>query len=158
MKMRLLLTLAGLAIGFALPTFAQEKGVLGTWTLVTETAYQGGKRTEPLGPNPLGSVMFDRGGQFMLMIARPGLPTFVANKRDAGTPEENKAVLEGSLAFFGTYSVSEADQVLTLHLEASTFPNWSGTGQKRSITLTGDEMKWTNRTPAISAEVVELVL
>ena len=122
MKMRLLLTLAGLAIGFALPTFAQEKGVLGTWTLVTETAYQGGKRTEPLGPNPLGSVMFDRGGHFMLMIARPGLPAFAANKRDAGTPEENKAVLEGSLAFFGTYSVSEADQVLTLHVEVSTFP------------------------------------
>ena len=56
MKMRLLPTLAGLAIGFAVPTFAQEKGVLGTWTLVTETAHQGGKTTEPLGPNPLGPL------------------------------------------------------------------------------------------------------
>lgn len=43
----------------------------------------------------------------MLLIARPGLPNFAASKRDAGTPEENKAVLAGLLAFIGTYSVSE---------------------------------------------------
>ena len=131
--------------------------VVGTWMLVSETAHQGDKTTEPLGPNPLGSVMFDRGGRFMLLIARPGLPKFTANKRDAGTPEENKAVLAGLLAFIGTYSVSEADHVLTLHVEASTFPNWIGADQKRSFTLAGDEMKWTNRTPAIGAEVVEVV-
>jgi hypothetical protein len=136
---------------------AVQGGVVGTWTLVSETAHQGGKTTEPLGPSPLGSIIFDRGGRVILMIARPGLPMFAANKRDAGTPEENKAVLAGSLAFFGTYSVSEADQVMTLHIEASTFPNWIGTNQKRSFTLAGDEMKWTNRTPAIGAEVVELV-
>ena len=125
--------------------------------LVSETAHHGGKTTEPLGPHPLGCVMFDRGGRFMLLIARPGLPKFAANKRDAGTPEENKAVLAGLLAFFGTYSVSEADQVITLHPEASTFPNWIGADQKRSFTLAGDEMKWANRTPAIGAEVVEVV-
>jgi hypothetical protein len=141
---------------------AQPKGgtgdqFVGTWTLVSETAHQGDKTTEPLGPHPLGSIMFDRGGRFMLLIARPGLPKFAANKRDAGTPEENKAVLASLLAFIGTYSASEADQVLTLHVEASTFPNWIGADQKRSFTLTGDQMKWTNRTPAIGAEVVEVV-
>ncbi|SRR6266508_1500917 len=136
---------------------AVQGGVVGTWTLVSETAHQGDKTTEPLGHNPLGSIIFDRGGRFILMIARPGLPKFAANKRDAGTPEENKAVLAGSLAFFGTYSVSEADEAITLLVEASTFPNWIGTNQKRSFTLAGDEMKWTNRTPAIGAEVVEVV-
>jgi hypothetical protein len=155
--MCLVVPLIGLAIGLAVPSIAQEKGVAGTWTLVSETAYQGGKTTEPLGSHPLGSLMFDRGGRFMLMIARPGLPKFAANKRDAGTPDENKAVLGGSLAFFGTYSVSEPDQAITLHVEASTFPNWNGTDQKRSFMLTGDELKWTSRTPAIGAEVVELV-
>jgi hypothetical protein len=134
-----------------------QGGVVGTWMLVSETAHQGDKTTEPLGPNPVGSIMFDRGRRFMLLIARPGLPKFAANKRDAGTPEENKAVLAGMLAFIGTYSVSDADQVLTLHVEASTFPNWIGADQKRSLTLTGDEMKWTNRSPAIGAEVVEVV-
>lgn len=136
---------------------AAPGGVVGTWTLVSETAHKSGKTTEPLGAHPLGSIMFDSGGRFMLLISRPGLPKFAANKRDAGTPKENKAVLAGLLAFIGTYSVSEADQVITLHVEASTFPNWIGADQKRSFTLTGDEMKWTNRTPAIGAEVVEVV-
>ena len=133
------------------------ESVVGTWTLVSEVAHQGEKTTLPLGPNPLGSIMLDPGGRFILMIARPNLPKFAANKRDAGTPEENKAVLAGSLAFFGTYSVNEADHVLTLHPEASTFPNWVGADQKRYTAVAGDEMKWTNRTPAIGAEVVELV-
>ena len=158
-------TLPALVVGamFAAAGFAgarQPPGqgrFVGTWMLVSETAHQGDKTSEPLGPNPLGSIMFDQGGRFMLLIARPGLPKFDANKRDAGTPEENKAVLAGLLAFIGTYTVSEADQVLTLHVEASTFPNWVGTDQKRSFTFVGDEMKWTNRTPAIGAEVVEVV-
>ncbi len=133
------------------------RAVVGTWLLVSEVAHQGEKTTQPLGPNPLGSIMLDRGGRFIIMIARPDLPRFAANKRDAGTAEENKAVLAGALAFFGTYSVNEADRILVLHPEASTFPNWVGADQKRYITLTADEMKWTNRTPAIGAEVVELV-
>jgi hypothetical protein len=66
-------------------------------------------------------------------------------------------VLAGSLAFFGTYSINEADSVLTLHPEASTFPNWVGADQKRYCTVVVDEMKWTNRSPAIGAEFVELV-
>jgi len=131
--------------------------LVGTWTLVSETAHQGDKTTQPLGPNPLGMMMFDHGGRFMLLISRPGLPKFAAGKRDAGTPEENKAVLAGLLAFYGTYSVNEADQVLILHPEASTFPNWIGSDQKRYLKLAGDQQIWTNRTPAIGAEVVEVV-
>ncbi len=129
--------------------------VVGTWTLVSETAHQGDKTTQPLGPNPLGSMMLDKGGHFMLLISRRDLPKFAAGKRDSGTPEENKAVLSGLLAFVGTYTVNEG--VLTLHPEASTFPNWIGSDQKRYFSIAGDEMKWTNRTPAIGAEVVEVV-
>lgn len=134
-----------------------QGSVVGTWLLVSEVAHQGEKTTLPLGANPVGSIMLDRSGRFILLIARPDLPKFAANKRDAGTPEENKAVLAGLLAFSGTYSVNEADHMLILRPEASTFPNWVGADQKRYTTFEGDEMKWTNRTPAIGAEVVEVV-
>jgi Lipocalin-like domain len=63
-----------------------QGAVVGTWALVSEVAHQGEKTTLPLGPNPLGSIMLDGGGRFILMIARPDLPKFAANKRDAGTP------------------------------------------------------------------------
>ena len=63
--------------------------------------------------------------------------------------------MKGSIATYGTYSV--ADKTFTLKIEASTFPNWNGAEQTRTITVTGDEMKWSN--PAGSGGgVVELVL
>jgi hypothetical protein len=139
------------------PTGATAANLIGTWTLVSETAHQGDKTTQPLGPNPLGMMMFDRGGRFMMFIARPGLPKFAAGRRDAGSPEENKAVLAGLLAFFGSYSVNDTDQALILHPEASTFPNWDGADQKRFLKLVDDRQIWTNRTPAIGAEVIEVV-
>lgn len=134
-----------------------KEQVVGTWTLVSEVAHQGDKTSLPLGPNPQGAMMFDRSGHFIMIIARPDLPRFAANKRDAGTPEENKAVLSGLLGFFGTYTTDEAGRVLLLRPEAGTFPNWNGADQKRYCVMTSDEMKWTNRTPAVAGEYVEVV-
>ena len=56
-----------------------------------------------------------------------------------GTPEENKAVVQGTNAHFGTYAV-EGDK-LVLRIEAATFPNSTGAEQRRPFTLTGDELK-----------------
>jgi hypothetical protein len=36
---------------------------------------------------------------------------------------------------------ARSDHTLNFHIERCTFPNWDGTGQKRSVTITGDEMK-----------------
>src|SRR5262245_64984315 len=83
------------------------------------------------------------------------VPKFASNNRTTGTPEENAAVVKGSIATYGTYSV--ADKNFTLKIEHSTFPNWVGATQPRTITVTGDELKWSN--PAGSGGgVVELVL
>ena len=58
-----------------------------------------------------------------------------------GTPIENKATVDGSLAFFGDYSLTGT--VLNLHIECSTFPNWIGADQKRTnVVVTGDELKY----------------
>jgi Lipocalin-like domain len=83
-----------------------------------------------------------------MIITRSDLPKFASNNRHAGTPEENKAVVEGSIAYFGMYSVSETDDTCAIHIESSTFPNWIGTNQKRSFTISGEELKWT--TPTVS--------
>ena len=79
-----------------------------------------------------------------LLVLGDARPKFASNNRLEGTPEENTAAVRGSIAYFGTYSVSEADHTLDFHIEKSTFPNWDGATQKRSVTVTGDEMKYTN--------------
>ena len=70
--------------------------------------------------------------------------------------EENKAVVQGSIAHFGRYVVNEADKTLVFQIETSTFPNWNGVEQKRPFTLTEDELKWT--TAASSGGTAEVVL
>ena len=66
-----------------------------------------------------------------------------------GTPEENKAVVVGSISLFGTYTVDEAAKTIIYKVESSTFPNWDGHELKRTITsLTDDELKYIN--PAVS--------
>ncbi len=64
--------------------------------------------------------------------------------------EEAKAVVAGSIAYFGTYSIDETDKVVIPKVEGSTYANLIGTDQKRIITsLTTDELRFTNpRTPA----------
>jgi hypothetical protein len=48
--------------------------------------------------------MFDANGRFSLIIMRGDLPKYASNKRVDGTPDEYKATVTGSLAYFGTYT------------------------------------------------------
>ena len=142
MKLRLLLAL--LVTGFAVPALqavAQSaKELVGTWMLVSITLEQNGKKTDFYGPNPQGQVTYAPNGRVSLIIARSDLPQFASKNRKAGTPEENKAVVQGSIAYFGSYSVNEADKTITFHIESCSFPNWNGIDRKVSFDISGDEL------------------
>jgi len=79
----------------------------------------------------------------VLVIARADLPKVASNNRTTATPEENKAIVQGSGVHFGTVSVNAADKTITFKIETSLFPNWNGTEQKRPFTVTGDELQYT---------------
>ena len=160
--MRYFTHFAAFAVAWLLGTVASAQqqptaqDVIGTWKLTSEKVQRGGETTEPLGSDPAGLMMLDRSGHVMMTISRRDLPKFAANRRDAGTAEENKGVLSGLLAYFGTYTV-DPEGVLTYRIEDSTFPNWIGTDQKRHFKLSGNEMTWTNYAPAISGETAVLI-
>ena len=63
---------------------------------------------------------------------------------------ERSCNVQGSIAIFGTYSVSETDKTLTIHIEDCTFANWKGTDQKRPFNISGDELNITNPTSSTS--------
>ena len=130
---------------------AVGQGILGAWTLVSvEGVRDDGTKSEPFGPKPKGIIIFSPGGYFSLFQSRADVPKIAANDREKATPEEAKAVIAGAIAYYGTYSVNEADKALSVRLQASTYANLVGGEQKRFITsLTTDELKFTNpRTPA----------
>ena len=125
------------------------KDLAGTWTFLSAVTEQGGTKTEPFGPNPKGIMTVDANGRYVIAIMRAGLPKVASNNRTTGTPEENKAIVGGSIAHFGTLSVNEADKAIIFKIEAATFSNWDGTEQKWPFTITGDALQFT--VPAASA-------
>jgi hypothetical protein len=143
-----LMTALGLALVPA-TSGAQQKSlkeqVVGTWMLISIiSSATDGTKSELFGPNPKGLFIFESNGRFSQIAMRSDLPKFGTNNRATGTAEENKAVVQGSIAYFGTYSVDEADKSLTMQLEGATFPNAAGTAQKRALSMSGDELTFFN--------------
>jgi hypothetical protein len=128
---------------FNASAFAQS-ALAGTWTLVSIKA----GASEPYGPAPRGRLFLEPNGQFAVTIVREGLAKIASDNRTTGTDAENKAVVQGSLAYFGTYSVNDKDQSIDMNIAASTYPNFDGQKQARRYVLAGDELTITN--PAAS--------
>jgi hypothetical protein len=136
---------------------AQQKTLteqlVGTWTLASSDQVRpDGSKLKQLGANPKGINVFDANGRFFLMIVSPGFlviasadnTKIVSYNPSKMNSEEIGGLAVESIAYYGTYTVNEAERVAILHLDASTFPNQIGTDQKRTITsLTADELKYS---------------
>jgi len=126
-----------------------KQQLTGTWTLVSnDNVGADGSRRQIFGPHPKGILILDASGHYAQIQVNPDRPKFKGKTRLDGTPEENTAVLRATAAHFGTWSVNEADKSLTVHQEMNIYPNDDGVDNKRSIALTGDEMKMFNPSPS----------
>jgi hypothetical protein len=146
MKRIIMLATTTLAVGVVLPgpAMAQTaKDLAGTWTNVANVNIrQDGSRVDVFGPKGTGLAIFDSNGRFAIVNINPETPKFASNNRAQGTPEENKAAVLGGIALYGTYSV--ADKVINFKVEGSTYPNWTGTEQKRNVSAyTADQFTWS---------------
>ena len=126
------------------PAHAQTaRDLVGAWQHVANVnTAADGKKTDAYGANPKGIAIFSADGHFAIIVLRNDLPKIAANNRSQATADEGLAIVRGSNALYGTYSV--ADKVIDMKIEQSTYPNWSGTESKRNIlSFTGQEMKWS---------------
>ena len=123
-----------------------KEQIVGAWTFVSALdVHPDGKKINRWGETPKGIFMFDASGHFAQFITRSDLPKFASKRGDQGTADENKAVLSGLVATFGTWTVDDAAKTLITRVEGSAFPNLIGVEQKRSIaSLTADELKYNN--------------
>ncbi len=97
-----------------------------------------------MGSDPAGQYIFTEDGHFSFQaVAEFG--EFLSNDRMKTTPKEDKAAVQASIAYFGTYTVNDENKTIAVHIERSSFPNQNGTDGKRVITaLSADEMSYTN--------------
>jgi Lipocalin-like domain len=150
--------LLGASLAFGISNVpAQQKPLkdqlVGTWTLVSiDQTDKDGKKQEIFGANPRGIQVFAASGQWVQIITRSDVPKFAVNNRQKGTPDENTAAVRGATATFGTWTVDDASKTLTVRYVGSMFPNQVGTESKRTINVTGDELKVTN--PATASGVI----
>jgi hypothetical protein len=142
---------AALSLCVASNAWAQAKAadakaqIVGMWKLVAVTNTKDGvtKAGSSFGPTPAGRLVFTANGNYVSVNTNPNLPKFASGNRAQGTADENKAVVQGSIAGFGTYSVSSDGKTLTMKQESGTFAVRNGFEEKRALTLSGDDMKYT---------------
>jgi hypothetical protein len=144
------------AIAFALagwllpgPAVAEPlaQQIVGAWRLVSIYNEDKGVKRHLLGETPVGMLMFDRAGSVSQFLSRPDLPRFAVANRMQGTDKENRDVVQGMIAGFGTYKV-EGDTV-TIKWIGSSFPNRIGNEEKRVYKIVGVEMSAVNPTASV---------
>ena len=132
--------LAAVASSTAFAAYAQSaKTVAGTYSPVTVSAY---------GDKPKGQMILTPDGRYSIVLSRNDLAKIAAGSRTQGTPDENKAVVHGSIAHTGRYTLDDGGKSITFHIDTSTFPNWNGATQKRALKVSGDTLTYTVTTPS----------
>ena len=134
----------GATIAMSAPAIASSKNlVAGTWIMVSAKADPDGKNKDLFSSNPSGLLIFTEDLHFSDVLVNPEVLSFASSDRAMGTSAENKAVVAGDLALYGTYTVDEQGRFATEHIIASTFPNWTGLNRDTSRiteTVDGDSM------------------
>ena len=135
---------AGAAV--AQPAKSLKDEIVGTWNfVVAEVVAPDGKKSFPFGETPKGILIFTADGRFAQIHVAGDVPKIASNNRLTGTPEEYAGIMRRSLSVFGTWTVDEANKTVTYNIVSSSFPNWEGEAQTRTIDkLTDDEFVNTN--------------
>jgi predicted ester cyclase/ketosteroid isomerase-like protein len=134
-------------------TSATPAGIVGTWRLVRFEDVEDGKIVRRFGEKPNGLFVYTADGHVSIQIANPANPacitqgkkTLPGRKDDialpACTPEQLEALLDGTVAYWGTYSVDMAKGVVTHHVVSDVANGYAGTAQPRPFVLNGDRLE-----------------
>ena len=113
---------------------AGAPALVGAWRLVSwENRAADGEVTRPMGPDPVGYLIYTADRRFSVMISRARRAPFAGRDLLGGSAEEKAAAVDGFTAYAGRYSFD--GERVTHHVELSLFPNWVGGDQERSAQL-----------------------
>jgi hypothetical protein len=111
-----------------------KQQLVGTWDfVVAEVTAPDGTKSYPFGEAPKGILIFTPDGRFAQIHVAGDVPKIASNNRLTGTAEEYAAIMRRSLSVFGTYVVDEDKKTVTYRIVSSSYPNWEGEAQSRTI-------------------------
>lgn len=136
-----LVTLGHVNCSFAEQISAEQ--LMGTWSLTSfNTVAVDGNRTSVFGPHPQGLMMLTPEGQFSVVAFDANRPRWTSDRTKISV-EELAFAAKGAIAQFGTWAFNEADQRLTLSVDAALNPSRVGTKQEQDVFVTGDDLTVT---------------
>jgi hypothetical protein len=113
----------------------------GVWTLVAYTEEKEGcKDTNPLGPKPMGFLIYTPDGFVSAQLMKPGRSTFQSRDWHQGTPEEYMESGSGYIAYCGTYEVDETNETVTHIPSVALLPKLINGRQLRAIEMKGNRL------------------
>lgn len=119
---------------------AMQDRFVGTWKLVgIEQRNAQGALLPPAQPalaSRVGFLIYDAAGYMGVAIMPSGRQKYAGAQP---TSEEAKAALTGYAAYFGTFTINEAERFVTHHLQGSLSPNM-GADQKRFFEMSGNRL------------------
>jgi hypothetical protein len=137
---------AAAAVGLSFAVFAvgasaqaTMKSVAGTYSPVTVPAF---------GEKPRGLLILSPNGYYSLIVGRAQIPPVASGARTKATDVENKAMVDGSIAHYGKWSIDDGGKAITFHVEMSSFPNWDRKPQKRALKSSGDTLVYVVAAPS----------
>ncbi len=128
-------------------------GLVGTWRLVAFEDIESGQTVHRFGDKPLGLFVYTADGHVAIQIANPANPACVAPGKKLGpgrkdnlpvpacNPEQMQALLDGYVAYWGTYTVDVAAGVVIHHVKSDISNGYAGTDQRRPFRLVGDRLE-----------------
>jgi hypothetical protein len=123
-----------LCLGVASPADAQtlKDKVMGAWTLVEGSeVFQDGKKATPW---ETGSLILDSTGHFSFFVIGKDRP------KGGGDP---RSPVGPVVAYYGTYTVSNADNLLTYKVDHATNPTFDGVVRTQKVSFKGETMTTT---------------
>jgi Lipocalin-like domain len=120
--------------------------LVGAWRLVLFEDLVDGRATYPFGENASGYLIYTADGHMAGLIADADLPSCVPpalarySQLPPCSPAQMQRTLEGSVAYWGTYSLDEAEGVVIHHVERDLTSGLAGTDQRRPYRLEGDRL------------------
>lgn len=119
-----------------------KDGLVATWELVRVELRDPARGVLPAPEPPafgsagaIGQAVLDDAGRIGVAIMQQG-----RTKGGQLSPKEALADLEGYTAFFGTYTVNEADGLIAVHFEGHRDPRLTGMRETYTAALVGEEL------------------
>ena len=126
--------------------------LVGTWRLVSFEDVEDGKIIRRFGERPMGLFVYTADGHVSIQISNPANPACIAPGKKSGpgkkddlalpacNPKQMRALLDGTVTYWGTYTVDLAAGIVTHNVLSDVSNGYAGTVQPRPFRLNGDRL------------------